>query len=77
MDVPANQKLWGMLTIQAKAKFMKFPSLPASKWIHTQYVQKGGRFIPEGNLSKNDKAEKTQREKKQAEERDKKKAVGQ
>jgi hypothetical protein len=51
MDKPANQKLWNMLVIQAKAKFRTWPSLPASKWVHGQYVEKGGRFIAssEGN----------------------------
>lgn len=44
-DVPANEKLWNMLVIQAKAKFQSWPSLPASKWVHQQYVQRGGRFI--------------------------------
>lgn len=45
MDVPANQKLWNMLVIQARAKFPKWPSLPASRWVHQQYVQRGGRFV--------------------------------
>jgi len=44
-DQPANMKLWNMLIVQAKAKFAKWPSLPASKWVHQQYVQKGGQFI--------------------------------
>jgi len=38
-------KLWNMLIVQAKAKFNTWPSLPASKWVHQQYVQKGGQFI--------------------------------
>lgn len=44
-DRPANEKLWNMLVLQAKSKFSKWPSLPASKWVHEQYVQRGGRFI--------------------------------
>lgn len=43
-DVPLNQRLWNSLVVQARAKFNKWPSLPASKWVHQQYVQKGGRF---------------------------------
>lgn len=45
MDVPANQRLWNMLVTQAKAKFPKWPSLPASNWVHRQYVEKGGQFV--------------------------------
>lgn len=43
-DVPLNQRLWNSLVIQARAKFNKWPSLPASKWVHQQYKMKGGRF---------------------------------
>ncbi len=46
-NVPVNQKLWDMLVAQAKTKFVKWPSLPASKWVHSQYVQKGGQFTTE------------------------------
>ena len=45
MDKPSNPRLWDMLVVQARAKFRKWPSLPASKWVHEQYLQKGGRFI--------------------------------
>ena len=55
-DVPANQKLWNMLVLQAKAKFAKWPSLPASRWVHEQYVDKGGRFISEGQAAKMEKS---------------------
>ncbi len=41
---PLNQRLWGMLTIQARAKFVKYPSPTASAWVHKKYVQMGGRF---------------------------------
>lgn len=47
-----------MLTVQARAKFEKWPSLPASRWVHQQYVQKGGRFISEGQLARMKKASK-------------------
>lgn len=55
-DVPSNQKLWNMLTVQARAKFEKWPSLPASRWVHQQYVQKGGRFVSESQLARMKKA---------------------
>ena len=44
-DKPANTKLWNMLIVQAKSKFGTWPSLPASKWVHHQYIEKGGQFI--------------------------------
>lgn len=43
--VPANPKLWKMLTMQARAKFRVYPSPAASHWVHKEYVQKGGRFV--------------------------------
>ena len=43
--IPANQKLWRMLSAQARAKFRVFPSPSASHWVHQQYVQHGGRFV--------------------------------
>lgn len=43
--VPRNPRLWQMLTQEAKARFTKFPSLPASKWIHNEYVKRGGTFV--------------------------------
>ena len=43
--VPQNPRLWEMLTHEAKTRFMKFPSLPASKWIHSEYVKRGGIFV--------------------------------
>lgn len=55
-DVPANQKLWDMLVVQARAKFAKWPSLPASRWVHQQYAQKGGKFISEAEVARIKKA---------------------
>lgn len=43
--VPQNPRLWEMLVAQAKQKFRTYPSIPASKWIHTAYVERGGRFV--------------------------------
>lgn len=50
MSVPANPKLWHTFVLQAKAKFPKYPSLPASKWVHQEYVKHGGRFVSEATL---------------------------
>jgi hypothetical protein len=43
-QVPLNQRLWNSLVVQAKAKFRKWPSIPAARWVHQQYVHHGGRF---------------------------------
>jgi len=47
-QVPANPKLWGMLVLQAKAKFRTYPSLPANHWVHQQYLKRGGLFVSDG-----------------------------
>lgn len=44
-QVPANPKLWNMITTQAKVKFAKYPSPAAAHWVHSRYVQLGGRFV--------------------------------
>jgi hypothetical protein len=44
-EIPQNQRLWNMLVAQARAKFPMYPSLPASKWVHQEYLKKGGRFV--------------------------------
>ena len=44
-SVPQNPRLWEMLVSQAKRKFPTYPSLPASKWVHQEYVKRGGRFV--------------------------------
>lgn len=44
-QVPANPKLWNMVTTQAKVKFAKYPSPAAAHWVHSRYVQLGGRFV--------------------------------
>jgi hypothetical protein len=51
-DVPVNQQLWDMLVLQAKHKFKTWPSIPAGKWVHEQYTQKGGRFASAGQIAK-------------------------
>lgn len=44
-QVPQNPRLWEMLVAQAKQKFPTYPSLPASKWVHAEYVKRGGVFV--------------------------------
>ena len=43
---PANPKLWNMLTTQARSKFRTYPSPAAAHWVHSRYLQLGGRFVP-------------------------------
>ena len=43
-QVPANPKLWNMITAQAGAKFTK--NSPArGHWIHAKYNQMGGQYV--------------------------------
>lgn len=44
-QVPANPRLWNMITTQAKTKFAKYPSPAAAHWVHARYTQLGGRFV--------------------------------
>lgn len=44
-QVPANPKLWNMITTQAKVRFAKYPSPAAAHWVHAKYLQLGGRFV--------------------------------
>jgi hypothetical protein len=34
-----------MLVTQAKSKFAKYPSPAAAHWVHSRYVQMGGKFV--------------------------------
>lgn len=43
--VPQNPRLYEMLVAQAKQKYRQYPSLPASKWVHDEYVKRGGTFV--------------------------------
>jgi hypothetical protein len=42
---PTNQKLYAMVVNQAKAKYRVYPSPGASHWVHTRYLELGGKFI--------------------------------
>ena len=44
-QLPANPRLWNTVTVQAKSRFPKYPSPAAAHWVHTKYVQMGGRFV--------------------------------
>lgn len=43
--VPQNPRLWAMLEQEARHRFHPYPSLPASKWLHNEYVKRGGTFV--------------------------------
>jgi hypothetical protein len=43
-QIPANPKLYNMVTVQASARFSK--NSPAkAHWIHAKYAQMGGQFV--------------------------------
>lgn len=44
-QLPANPKMWNMLTTQARSKFRTYPSPAAAHWVHSRYVQLGGKFV--------------------------------
>lgn len=44
-QVPANPRLYNMITTQAKTKFPKYPSPAAAHWVHAKYLQLGGKFV--------------------------------
>lgn len=44
-QIPANPRLWNMITTQAKTRFPKYPSPAAAHWVHAKYVQMGGKFV--------------------------------
>jgi hypothetical protein len=43
-QLPANPRLWNMVTTQAKTRFSK-QSPASAHWVHTRYVQMGGKFV--------------------------------
>lgn len=59
---PLNERLWKMLTIQARAKFVKYPSPTASSWVHKKYVQMGGKFADTAAEAHKNKVQKAQEE---------------
>lgn len=66
-QIPANTKMWDMLVAQAKTKYSKWPSPTASNWVHSKYVQLGGKFVESSKeLSRKERKdrEESEREKK-------------
>jgi hypothetical protein len=62
-----------MLVTQAKQKFPTYPSIPASKWIHKEYVERGGIFVDSKKKdTRHDRRGKLTRHGKQEEENKKK-----
>jgi hypothetical protein len=43
---PANPKMYNTIVVQAKSKFAKYPSPAAGHWVHSKYLQMGGKFVP-------------------------------
>jgi len=44
-QLPANPRMWNMITAQARSRFAKYPSPAAAHWVHAKYVQMGGKFV--------------------------------
>jgi hypothetical protein len=44
-QLPANPKLYNMITVQARSKFRTYPSPAAAHWVHTRYSQLGGQYV--------------------------------
>jgi hypothetical protein len=44
-QIPANPRLYNMVVTQAKSRFAKYPSPAAAHWVHSHYIQMGGKFV--------------------------------
>lgn len=55
-DVPTNEKLYGLVVTQAKAKYRIYPSPGASAWVHRRYLELGGKFESSEERGKRQKA---------------------
>lgn len=44
-QLPANPKQWNMIVAQARTRFRTYPSPAAAHYVHSKYVQMGGRFV--------------------------------
>ena len=65
-----------MLQNQARQRFREYPSLPASKWVHTEYVKRGGIFVESKKQdTRHDKGGKQTAQGKKEEEQEKKAAT--
>lgn len=69
-QIPANIKMWDMLIAQAKTKYDKWPSPTASNWVHSKYVQLGGKFVEsKKELDRKQRRDHAESDKKNAERR--------
>jgi len=66
--VPTNQRLWTMISSQAKARFATYPSPGASHWVHEQYIKHGGQFATVSEETRQQKMAKKHFENKKREE---------
>ena len=69
-QLPANPRLWNMITTQAKTRFSK-QSPASAHWVHTRYLQMGGKFVdskkdidPKNRDEAQEKADKIEQSKK-------------
>jgi hypothetical protein len=44
-QLPANERLYNMITTQAKSKFSTYPSPAAAHWVSSRYRQMGGQYV--------------------------------
>lgn len=57
-EQPANEKLYAMVVMQAKAKYRIYPSPGASHWVHRRYIELGGQFIDADEQAYHDRLKK-------------------
>jgi hypothetical protein len=73
-DYPANERLWNMITTQARTRFSTYPSPAAAHWVRTRYAQMGGKFV-QSKKEIDPRFKDVAEEKKQAKEKQAKKQV--
>ena len=73
-QLPANPKLYNMITVQARSKFRTYPSPAAAHWVHAKYNQLGGQYV-ESKKEIDPRFRDVEQEKRDKEEKDKKKKV--
>lgn len=44
-QIPANPRMYNLVVTQAKSRFSKYPSPAAAHWVHSRYIQMGGKFV--------------------------------
>lgn len=73
-DYPANERLWNMITTQARTRFSTYPSPAAAHWVRSRYAQMGGKFV-QSKKEIDPRFKDVAEEKKQAKEKKAKKQV--